>query len=148
MSDQQYSDASVEDDPTQTKERFSRTVIWSVVFSLNLIVPLTFGSSVIAKGGGFGMVIAIICFWLLGAFAVYHNERLSAVLLSGGIVVAMSQILPFLQLYAGAASLELWDMANDGFGGGEAWGPVAFEFWRLCRDSIDGYGSHARCDGL
>ncbi len=79
----------------------SRRRIWTLVFALNLIVPLFFGWMMTADGGRFGMAAGIGLLWYLGDRACGWTDGWGRALVSGGFVVALSQLFPLLQIWAG-----------------------------------------------
>lgn len=82
---------------------------WALAVVANLPVPLLFGFAVVAHGGLFGMLAGIVAFWLVGAAVVACVPRLRAVLVYGGAVLALTQVLPVLQIVAGVVAVELFD---------------------------------------
>src|SRR3954465_10442095 len=78
---------------------------WTAVLAANLVVPMGFASSVIGKGGRAGMALAVGVLWLAGDMAGSLSRRTRSALLYGGVVVALTQLLPLLQMIAGAISL-------------------------------------------
>ena len=89
-----------------------RTVTsWIIVFLLNLPVCVLFGASLFSSAGGYaGMFIGCVLWCGLGILLCFGNHiphvRATA---RGGLLVALSQFYPLLQMFAGtiaAAILE------------------------------------------
>jgi hypothetical protein len=78
---------------------------WAAVFAANLIVPLLLGCMVTAGGGRAGMLVAMGLLWLLGHEGSGRVRNVGFVLIGGGSGVALSQLFPFLQFFAGMFSL-------------------------------------------
>lgn len=80
---------------------------WTFVFAANLPLPILFASSM-AKGAAVAGVIAVSCsFWLLGLYCSYQAPGLLRIFSRGGIAVAVSQLVPILHVFAGAAAFEI-----------------------------------------
>lgn len=87
---------------------YGRTLIgWIVVVLLNLPVPLFFGHSIVKGAGIVGLLMAILAIFLAGVFATSRFPRLIAMFQVGGIVTALSQFLPILQIVAGAVAISV-----------------------------------------
>ncbi len=86
---------------------------WSLVFVVNLIVPLHMGISLTSGGGRIGLAIAIVGLWLLGVFVCLRTCTLRLALLGGGLLVGFSQVAPILHVAVGLTALELWNGPKD-----------------------------------
>ena len=78
---------------------------WLAVFLMNLPLPLLFGFAVTSSGGGYGMLVGVGAVWLIGHVAVarFHFQR--GAIVFGGAFLAVSQLLPLLQIAAGMAAM-------------------------------------------
>jgi hypothetical protein len=83
----------------------SRGRIWTLVFVLNLIVPLFFGWMLTADSGRFGMAAGIGLLWYLGYRACGQNDWWGRALVRGGFLVALTQLFPLLQIWAGVVGV-------------------------------------------
>jgi hypothetical protein len=79
--------------------------MWTVVFALNLPVPLFFGWDMTHLGGRIGLAVAVVAGWAAGMFICYQTHQLGVVLVRGGAWVAASQFVPVLQLGAGIVGI-------------------------------------------
>jgi hypothetical protein len=61
-----------------------------------------------SPGGQVGMSCAIAAFWALGQLACAWSERLARGLVIGAALVGSFQVIPILQIYAGATALQFW----------------------------------------
>jgi hypothetical protein len=80
---------------------------WLFVFATNLAVPLLFSSSVTQAHGSLGMVFAILALLTLGGFLCTYHRELSRALLIGGVLIAMTQLIPIPQILAGWIGLAI-----------------------------------------
>jgi hypothetical protein len=80
---------------------------WILVFAANLAVPMLFASSLIAGNGALGIVAGMLC--LLGVSIVVQLQLPHMVKWArrAGIVIAVSQVLPILQILAGEIGIEI-----------------------------------------
>ncbi|HET6880105.1 MAG TPA: hypothetical protein VFI31_08115 [Pirellulales bacterium] len=78
---------------------------WFVVFLFNLGVPLIFGWPLTEEGGRSGLFAGALALFLLGCALCAWLRPAGRALVVGGVVVGLSQILPFLQIMAGVAGL-------------------------------------------
>ncbi|WP_406696284.1 hypothetical protein V5E97_35375 [Singulisphaera sp. Ch08] len=84
--------------------------VWTAIFAANLVAPMWFASSLWDDGkqlGEIGMAMAIAILWLLGDIAGARSRDMRLMLIAGGIIVAISQFFPLLQMVAGVVSLTL-----------------------------------------
>lgn len=79
-------------------------IAWAVVFGVNLIVPVILALSS-THGGRAGIILAAILLFILSLRAIIRSERIWFALMSGGICVGLSQVMPILQIVAGLISL-------------------------------------------
>jgi hypothetical protein len=80
----------------------SRTYVgWIVVFALNLDLPLRFSIPVTEAHGRLGMSIAALLLLALGCrFICGVGRNVAHAFIVGGGVVATTQLIPFLQVFA------------------------------------------------
>ena len=76
-------------------------VAWIFVFAINMAVPLLFSVSLTDQHGRLGMSVAAFFLCALGCYICAANRKLAVALLAGGAVVALTQLLPGLQIIAG-----------------------------------------------
>jgi hypothetical protein len=94
-------------DSTQTLTRASTAwhVAWAVVFLANLIAPLLLAWSMTEGEARFGMFAAVALVWVSGHLAIARAAGWRLILVGGGFCVALSQLFPILQVFAGLLSL-------------------------------------------
>jgi hypothetical protein len=81
------------------------TILWTAVFVVNLFVPLLFGWGLTSQGGRIGMTLAAAVLLGVGFLVGGRSRELRHNLTAGGILVALSQFVPFLQVLAGLAGM-------------------------------------------
>jgi hypothetical protein len=80
--------------------------LWTAVLAANLVMPMSLAEGFVA-GGEAGMALAVGVLWLIGDLAGVRRPALRAPLLAGGLIVALTQFLPFPQLAAGMVGIWL-----------------------------------------
>lgn len=80
--------------------------VWSGVFLGNLVIPLLFGATMVSPAGRAGLALGVGLWWAVGLVGLRQSERARRVAVSGGVCVALSQVVPFLQIMAGMVGLE------------------------------------------
>lgn len=80
-------------------------VLWTLVYAANLVMPALFGLPAVQGLGFAGVGLAIVALWFAGLHIGDKNPRLLRRLARGGIVVALSQLFPVLQVAAGTLAL-------------------------------------------
>jgi len=78
---------------------------WLIVFLANLPIPLMLGWIFTEKQGRIGMALAIVLWWLMGHLVCRLSRGFDLALVTGGMLVGLTQFFPFLHLKAGAWSL-------------------------------------------
>jgi hypothetical protein len=89
---------------------------WSWVYIANLCIPVLWGSMVTREGGRVGMVTGIIVVFALGCRACYVSRKAVLTMVYGGWIVAASQLLPILHIFAGmmgTSAARLTGIEND-----------------------------------
>ena len=81
---------------------------WLVTFASNLVVPVLFGCMLTKLSGCCGMALATSLAWWTGHRLFKKTEEAAKCLVIGGIVVAVTQVCPFLHIYAGSAAVNVW----------------------------------------
>ena len=78
---------------------------WAVLLLFNLPLPLLFGFGMTSGAGTFGMLAGVGVVWLIGHLAIARVSEIRDPLLVGGIIVALSQVIPVAHIFAGALAL-------------------------------------------
>lgn len=78
---------------------------WTALFLLNMPLPLLFAGEVTRNHGRSGVFVASAALWLLGCWVCVAQRKTGFALAVGGAPVALSQIVPFLQIMAGMVAL-------------------------------------------
>lgn len=81
---------------------------WTTLFTLNLIIPVTFGMIATAQGGTIGMLIGAVTLWGLGLLIGSRLHLLDRPMYVGGTAVGMMQSIPIFHILAGKSALETW----------------------------------------
>jgi len=92
---------------TDASDRPSRWVylVWTIVFVLNLAVPLLIAWTLSNASGRIGMFVAVAVLYLLGSWVcTAHYRHLGVSLIAGGLCVGLTQVFPLLQIIAGSVS--------------------------------------------
>jgi hypothetical protein len=78
---------------------------WTAVCLLNMPLPLLLAGEVTKHHGRTGMLVASATLFLVGAWVCVAQPKLGLALVVGGAPIALSQIVPFLQIMAGLVAL-------------------------------------------
>ncbi|WP_165068812.1 hypothetical protein [Paludisphaera rhizosphaerae] len=78
---------------------------WLMVSSANLIVPGVLGFLVSSNGGRVGMLLGVLIAFAVGSFVCFVAPERTGVIIDGGWVVAILQLLPLPQMLAGGMGL-------------------------------------------
>jgi len=84
-----------------------RFLSWTIVYVLNLIIPVLFAVSVVSGWGWLGVVLAVFTYWILGVYVCKASKSITQALLVGGFFVGFSQFSPLLHYCAGSIALNL-----------------------------------------
>jgi len=79
----------------------AQEVCWLAIFGANLVVPLSLGWSFTERDSWVGMVAGVAAMLAVWQFVIPRFAALRSALLPGGVVLALSQLLPVLQFFAG-----------------------------------------------
>lgn len=83
---------------------------WTLVYVLNLLLPLPLGLWLtFERGGMIGMLAAVLVCWLVGVGGCYQLPRATRAVTDGAIVVGMFQVFPVCHLPVGAAAVIMWE---------------------------------------
>ena len=82
-------------------------ISWVFVFALNMAVPLLFSSSLTREHGKLGMSLAALLLFASGCYICAVARKLAAALIAGGVLVALSQLFPILQIIAGMIGMSV-----------------------------------------
>jgi hypothetical protein len=66
-----------------------------------MAVPLLFSGPVTEQHGKLGMGVALVSFLACGCYLCAYHRKLAVALLVGGVLVALTQLFPILQIVAG-----------------------------------------------
>jgi hypothetical protein len=83
-------------------------IYWTVIFSLNLIVPLLLSTALTQDGGGVGVAFGIAALWMMGLAGCFLPRSFRKSMLVGGSIAALTQIFPILQLLCGSIAIASW----------------------------------------
>jgi hypothetical protein len=78
---------------------------WAVVFLVNLPVPVMFGSSLTEGNARLGMIVGTALLGLVGGVFCQRSYRICLGMNSGGLVVALTQVVAIPQFIAGMIGL-------------------------------------------
>jgi hypothetical protein len=96
-------DASLESG--KVRQQAHRETGWTLAFAVNLPVPMFLAISCVDKWAGLGVIGALVVMAVLGNKACSRRDRPSRAVVFGGIVVAVLQLIPLLQVCAGTLAL-------------------------------------------
>ena len=74
---------------------------WTVVYIVNLFLPVFLGLSATREGGKFGMLLGVILYFTLGCYLCYVAREVVRTLVYGGWVVAVAQCFLFPHMIVG-----------------------------------------------
>ncbi len=82
-------------------------VAWIGVYAVNLILPVYLGLMRTREGGRVGMMVGIITVFALGCRACFVYREAMLTVAYGGWIVAASQFVPFLHIWAGLIGVDV-----------------------------------------
>ena len=102
---------------------------WTIVFAVNLVLPLPLGVMVTQAGGTFGLLAGLILCWLAGLVACYRLPQVVRAVIQGGVAVAAIQPVVVGHIILGIVAEWVW---------GRVTGQAVFSGggWR---DDLDGF---------
>jgi len=108
---------------TQSRFAWDWAGAWTGVFIANLTVPVLFGLMVVGpEGGALGLFGALAVPYWIGFILCGFRFRVGRSLVWGGGILAVSQVLPILQIVCGAFGLGMWDeIGGHSFFSDERW---------------------------
>lgn len=86
---------------------------WAAVLAANLIVPAPLGWEVTRDGDRGGLVGGVALLWAAGHLLLARVPAAGRPVVLGGVVTALTQLFPVLQIMAGLTSLWVVRMASD-----------------------------------
>ncbi|MEO1617339.1 MAG: hypothetical protein AAFV88_15925 [Planctomycetota bacterium] len=99
--------SSTEGTPEQPKPLRVFYAAWTVVVALNCIMPFLFATSTVNRSGFLGIGLGILTFVIAGAWVGTLGPNLRKGMVSGGLIVALTQFMPIAQLLAGICAIEV-----------------------------------------
>jgi hypothetical protein len=97
-------------------------VAWVAVCVFNLPIPLLFASSIAKDVGRVGMSMAVLALLAAGCWICANARKVAVCVIVGAIPVALSQLFPIAQMFAGLIAMSLGQalglvvLGNDEFG--------------------------------
>jgi hypothetical protein len=85
---------------------------WSIVFGLNLILPLPLGILVTQAGGTLGLLAALFLCWAAGLVACDRLPHVVQAVTRGGVIVAAVQGTMIIHTALGIASAFVWQQVT------------------------------------
>ncbi|WP_169976109.1 hypothetical protein [Tautonia rosea] len=78
---------------------------WVIVFLSNLPIPVMFGSALTEGGARIGMTMGTVLLGLVGGIFCQRSYRIGLALTTGGLAVALTQVVAIPQFMAGMIGL-------------------------------------------
>ncbi len=82
-------------------------ITWPIVFGLNMIVPLLFGLAITYEHGRIGLCAASGLLLAAGWLLCYASPPAARRLILGSAVLAFTQFLPIIQIFAGMIAISV-----------------------------------------
>jgi hypothetical protein len=82
-------------------------VTWSLVFGLNLIVPVLLGLMATGTEGLAGMCLSVAALFLVGGWFCTVLPCMGRRLIAGSVVIGLSQLFPIAHLVVGSVALDV-----------------------------------------
>ncbi|MFN7733206.1 MAG: hypothetical protein ACK5OB_15020 [Pirellula sp.] len=83
------------------------SIEWTAVLCFNLIVPVLFGMGMTSEQAKIGVFLAVAMIACIGYYFCYARPLPVLFIIRGGVLVALSQFFPILQVFAGALSIQI-----------------------------------------
>lgn len=83
------------------------SIEWTGVLCFNLIVPILFGMGMTSERAKLGVFAAIVMIACIGYYFCYARPLPVLFIIRGGVLVALSQVFPILQVFAGALAISI-----------------------------------------
>lgn len=98
-----YASPVAEETPAEREHPTDRSVGWGwlVGYGVNLPVPIMFAMMFISPAGFTGMLVGIIMVMSIGMLAARRLKQLNRIALRGGLLLAITQLFPILQMFSG-----------------------------------------------
>jgi hypothetical protein len=109
------SDSLVEPEPVPSRVihgPLNLSIGWTLVLLCNLIVPMLLGWQMTTVFGHLGMLLAILMALLMGYWASVHMPLAVLFTTRGGILLALSQVMPVPHMIAGLISITFFRKTN------------------------------------
>lgn len=78
---------------------------WVIVFLVNLPIPVMFGSALTEGNARIGMTVGTVALGLVGGVFCRRSYRVALALTTGGVAVAITQVIAIPQVIAGSIGL-------------------------------------------
>ena len=91
--------------PEAQRGKFRLLWAWGLVFLLNLPVPIILAMPFTTRYSLFGLVAIVALFLSLGLVVCRRFAGFGQCLVAGGLLTALSQFIPFLQLFSGLVAI-------------------------------------------
>ena len=101
------SELSVAPLPTTDSRATHTFVLWTVLFVVNLPLPVLFGATVTRGPARWGMVLIVAGVYAFGLLFCLNNPKRSKSLLAGSTMLALSQFVPVIHILAGLSAISV-----------------------------------------
>ena len=80
-------------------------LLWFGVYLVNMPIPIILALALVEGAGTVGMAVGIVLVFGIGCGACVFARRLTIPVILGGLVVALGQLFPILQVMAGSIGM-------------------------------------------
>lgn len=94
--------------PPPSRFDWPLAVYWTLVYSVNLCVPVLFGIASVPESAYPGMALGVVVIYAAGVLLCGYRFRSGRSLLWGGSMIAVTQVVPLHYFLVGGTALELW----------------------------------------
>ena len=96
---------------------------WTLVFAANMPVPVFLGLMAVGSdGGAWGLFGGLVVLYWIGFALCLFRFRVGRSLVLGGVIVALSQLVPIMHVFCGSFGLTMWDeIGGQSFFSDEGW---------------------------